>query len=79
MDNMLKFEDLKLIEPLQRALTDLGYDTPTPIQQQAIPLVLEGHDLLGIAQTGTGKTAAFCFTNFEHITIKAKSQRAKKP
>jgi ATP-dependent RNA helicase RhlE len=55
-----KFSDLNLIAPIQQALRETGYETPTPIQQQAIPLVLEGHDLLGIAQTGTGKTAAFC-------------------
>ena len=53
------FNDLNLIEPILRALADEGYTTPTPIQQQAIPQVLEGHDLLGVAQTGTGKTAAF--------------------
>jgi ATP-dependent RNA helicase RhlE len=53
------FDDLNLIEPILRALHEEGYTTPTPIQQQAIPQVLEGHDLLGVAQTGTGKTAAF--------------------
>ncbi len=54
------FTDLDLIAPLQLALKESGYETPTPIQAQAIPLILQGHDLLGIAQTGTGKTAAFC-------------------
>ncbi|MBL7809021.1 MAG: DEAD/DEAH box helicase [Saprospiraceae bacterium] len=53
------FTDLSLIEPLLRALEAEGYERPTPIQQQAIPPVLEGRDLLGCAQTGTGKTAAF--------------------
>jgi ATP-dependent RNA helicase RhlE len=53
------FEELGLMEPLQRALRSENYTTPTPIQAQAIPLLLEGRDLLGIAQTGTGKTAAF--------------------
>ena len=53
------FTDLGLIEPLLRALTTEKYTTPTPIQAQAIPLLLQGRDLLGIAQTGTGKTAAF--------------------
>jgi len=53
------FADLALIEPLQRALAADGYKTPTPIQQQAIPILLEGRDLIGCAQTGTGKTAAF--------------------
>src|ERR1051325_1112840 len=53
------FNDLQIIEPILRALHEEGYRTPTPIQQRAIPIVLEGKDLLGIAQTGTGKTAAF--------------------
>ena len=56
---MLKFSELNLIEPLQKAIADTGYTTPTPIQAQAIPFLLEGRDLLGVAQTGTGKTAAF--------------------
>jgi ATP-dependent RNA helicase RhlE len=55
----MTFNDLNLVEPILRALSEEGYTTPTPIQQQAIPQVLEGHDLLGVAQTGTGKTAAF--------------------
>jgi ATP-dependent RNA helicase RhlE len=55
----LTFDSLNLIEPILRALQTEGYTTPTPIQQQAIPIVLEGNDLLGCAQTGTGKTAAF--------------------
>ena len=53
------FSELKLIEPIQKAISDTGYTTPTPIQSQAIPVLLEGRDLLGVAQTGTGKTAAF--------------------
>src|SRR5882757_9308395 len=57
--NALLFQDLKLIEPLLKALDNEGYTTPTPIQQQAIPILLERRDLLGCAQTGTGKTAAF--------------------
>ncbi|WP_035034895.1 DEAD/DEAH box helicase [Caulobacter sp. AP07] len=56
---MTQFTDLALAKPLLKALTDKGYTTPTPIQAQAIPLVMSGRDLLGIAQTGTGKTAAF--------------------
>jgi ATP-dependent RNA helicase RhlE len=55
----LLFQDLKLIEPLLKALHDEGYTTPTPIQQQSIPIILNRKDLLGCAQTGTGKTAAF--------------------
>ena len=55
----MSFEKLNIIEPLLRALKTEGYNTPTPIQQQAIPLLLQRRDLLGCAQTGTGKTAAF--------------------
>lgn len=55
----MKFEDLNLLKNIQQALADEGYETPTPIQQQAIPVILEGTDLVGCAQTGTGKTAAF--------------------
>ena len=55
----MTFDELNLIEPILKALKEEGYTTPTPIQQQAIPHVLEGKDLLGVAQTGTGKTAAF--------------------
>lgn len=53
------FDQLNLIEPILRALKTEGYTTPTPIQEQSIPMVLQGRDLLGCAQTGTGKTAAF--------------------
>jgi ATP-dependent RNA helicase RhlE len=55
----MSFENLKLIEPILRALKTEGYTIPTPIQEQAIPIVLQRRDLLGCAQTGTGKTAAF--------------------
>lgn len=58
--NVTSFSDLGVAEPLLRALRTENYETPTPIQAQAIPLLLDGHDVLGIAQTGTGKTAAFC-------------------
>lgn len=53
------YEALPLAEPLQRVLRELNYINPSPIQEQAIPLLLEGRDLLGCAQTGTGKTASF--------------------
>ena len=53
------FSELKLIDPLNLALEEAGYTHPTPIQAEAIPSLLEGKDLLGCAQTGTGKTAAF--------------------
>ena len=55
----MTFENLKLIEPILKALQEEGYTTPTPIQEKSIPILLQGKDLLGCAQTGTGKTAAF--------------------
>lgn len=55
----MTFKELNLIEPILKALDNQGYTIPTPIQQQAIPVILEGNDILGCAQTGTGKTAAF--------------------
>ncbi len=57
--NFMLFEELNLIEPILKALKHEGYTQPTPIQEQSIPLILQGKDLLGCAQTGTGKTAAF--------------------
>ena len=53
------FKELNLIEPILNALQTEGYTQPTPIQEQSIPTILKGKDLLGCAQTGTGKTAAF--------------------
>jgi ATP-dependent RNA helicase RhlE len=61
------FQDLPLVEPLHRALAEEGYAVPTPIQAQAIPLLLAGRDLLGIAQTGTGKTAAFALPILQRL------------
>ena len=55
----MTFNDLNLLRNIQTALTEEGYENPTPIQEQAIPIILEGTDLVGCAQTGTGKTAAF--------------------
>src|SRR3712207_4415568 len=56
---MTTFADLGLSDLVLQALEDVGYDTPSPIQEQAIPVLLEGRDVIGQAQTGTGKTAAF--------------------
>jgi ATP-dependent RNA helicase RhlE len=64
----LLFTDLKLIEPILRALNEEGYTQPTPIQEQAIPFILNGRDLLGCAQTGTGKTAAFAIPMLQLLT-----------
>lgn len=63
----LRFEDLGLSQPVLQALDLKGYTKPTPIQAQAIPPVLEGRDLLGIAQTGTGKTAAFMLPGIDRL------------
>ncbi len=64
---MKTFDALDLAEPLARALADLGHKTPTPIQAQAIPPALDGRDVMGIAQTGTGKTAGFTLPTLTHI------------
>ncbi|MGX7925786.1 DEAD/DEAH box helicase [Tsuneonella sp. HG094] len=63
----MSFENLGLSQPLLQALDSKNYTVATPIQQQAIPLVLEGRDLLGIAQTGTGKTAAFMLPSIDNL------------
>ena len=64
---MTSFADLGLSEPLLAALRDVGYESPSPIQEQAIPELLQGHDVIGQAQTGTGKTAAFGLPMLEYI------------
>ena len=69
---MTSFADLNLCEPLSRALADMGHDTPTPIQAQAIPSALKGRDVMGIAQTGTGKTASLSLPTLHHIFTQAK-------
>ncbi|WP_265593950.1 DEAD/DEAH box helicase [Haloferula sp. BvORR071] len=71
------FEALPLAAPLHRALRDLGYTVPSPIQAQAIPLLLEGRDLLGCAQTGTGKTASFALPILHAIHEKPKALKPK--
>lgn len=63
----MTFEQLELIEPIQKALQQEGYTIPTPIQAEAIPIVLDGYDLLGCAQTGTGKTAAFSIPIIQNL------------
>jgi len=69
---MTKFSDLGLAAPIQKALAAKGYDVPTPIQAQAIPALLEGRDLCGIAQTGTGKTAAFALPSLHRMAAAPK-------
>ena len=70
---MTTFADLGLSPSTVQAVTDTGYTVPTPIQEQAIPVALAGRDVLGIAQTGTGKTAAFTLPMIDRL----KAGRAK--
>ena len=65
----MNFEDLKLAPAILKAVREQGYETPTAIQAQAIPVVLEGKDLLGGAQTGTGKTAAFTLPMLHRLAM----------
>jgi len=73
----MSFSELKLIEPLCRALQTEGYERPTPIQQKAVPVVLEGRDLLGCAQTGTGKTAAFVLPILQRLATARRDGRIR--
>ncbi|MBP6786009.1 MAG: DEAD/DEAH box helicase [Candidatus Promineofilum sp.] len=66
--NGITFDDFNLDARIRAGIDDAGYDVPTPIQQQAIPLVLEGRDVLGLAMTGTGKTAAFMLPILQRLT-----------
>ncbi len=75
----MRFEDLQLIEPLARAVRGEGYEKPTPIQAQAIPHVLAGRDLLGLAQTGTGKTAAFALPVLQRLAQKGARPSGDRP
>ena len=75
----MSFESLGLSPALLRALAEQDYNTPTPIQVQAIPLVLAGHDLLGGAQTGTGKTAAFGLPLLNHLSKQTSANGPRKP
>lgn len=73
----MKFEDLNVAPAILKALIHEHYTTPTPIQEQAIPSILEGRDLLGCAQTGTGKTAAFAVPILQRLYTKSKEKTAK--
>ncbi|MDR0776778.1 MAG: DEAD/DEAH box helicase [Azonexus sp.] len=70
------FADLGLSESLLKTLAEVGYETPSPIQAQCIPILLDGHDIIGMAQTGTGKTAAFALPLMESIDIKLMKPQA---
>jgi len=75
----IQFTDLKLNAPIQKSLAKLGYTKPTPIQEKTIPLALQGDDILGIAQTGTGKTASFCLPIIHHISMGKNNLSAYSP
>ncbi len=75
----VKFADLGLCAPVLRALVEEKYETPTPIQAQAIPPALEGKDLLGCAQTGTGKTAAFALPILHRLLSMPPDKESKRP
>ena len=68
MNSSPSFADLGVAEPLCRALKAENYETPTPIQTRVIPALLEGRDVLGLAQTGTGKTAAFALPILQKLS-----------
>lgn len=70
---MMNFENLGLPKNIVNTLTSIDFSTPTPIQEQAIPVALEGKDILGSAQTGTGKTAAFALPMIAHLLDKPQS------
>lgn len=74
----MQFEDLKLIPPILSALQNAGYKQPTPIQEKSIPIILNGKDLLGCAQTGTGKTAAFAIPIIQLLHTQANSKKGIK-
>lgn len=75
----MTFKDLNISEPVMRALGDKNYDVPTPIQCEAIPVALSGRDLLGLAQTGTGKTAAFAIPIIEQLKDSIAPSGVKRP
>ncbi|MCH1552287.1 MAG: DEAD/DEAH box helicase, partial [Balneolaceae bacterium] len=72
----MHFKELNLHELLQAGLDDVGFQEPTPIQEQCIPLLLQGHDVLGAAQTGTGKTGAFVIPVLE-LMLKEKKEHIR--
>ncbi len=74
----MTFNDLDLIEPIKKAIKNEGYTIPTPIQEQAIPIVLNKHDLMGCAQTGTGKTAAFSIPVIQLLHESATQEKGKR-
>ena len=75
----MTFENLNIIEPILKALKAEGYEKPTPIQAEAIPVLLNKQDLLGCAQTGTGKTAAFAIPILQILHTENANQKGPRP
>src|SRR5438477_6969014 len=75
--SLTSFNAIGLVEPITRALAEEGYAAPTPIQTGAIPHVLAGRDLIGIGQTGTGKTAAFALPILHHLSAQRRARERK--
>ena len=74
----MTFQQLDIIAPILAAIDQQGYENPSPIQTEALPIILEGHDLLASAQTGTGKTAAFAIPIIQ-LLANSKSEKRRKP
>lgn len=74
----MSFHSMNIVEPILKALQEEGYTKPTPIQEQSIPIILEGTDLLGCAQTGTGKTAAFAIPIIQLLSAERSNEKKRK-
>ena len=74
----MQFKSLNLIDPILKSIEKEGYTTPTPIQEKSIPIILEGSDLLGCAQTGTGKTAAFAIPTIQQMCVNSPATKQRK-
>jgi len=74
----MTFQELNIIEPILKALDTKEYSIPTPIQYESIPVLLQGKDILGSAQTGTGKTAAFAIPVLQNIHLEKQSKPSKR-
>ena len=72
----MRFDEMELQEPILRAVKEMGFEEMTPIQAEAIPVVMEGKDMIGQAQTGTGKTAAFGIPLLQMVNPKKKDLQA---
>ena len=76
---MNSFKQFEFIPQIHRTLEGMGFNKPTPIQEQSIPAAMDGRDVLGCAQTGTGKTAAFALPILNHLALKKQKAARKRP